>query len=77
MDWLADFISAILSPFTKVVPAVMGAITNGFTSLFLVVNDSGNVTGVSNFGYFVGLILGISLVLGLTKFVTSFARRKI
>ena len=47
MDWLADFISAILSPFTKVVPAVMGAITNGFTSLFLVVNDSGNVTGVS------------------------------
>ena len=77
MDWLGNFIKAIIYPFEEMASAVMGTIVSAFTKLFLIVNESGAITGVSPFGMFVGLGLGISLVLGLTKFVTSLVRKKI
>ena len=77
MEWLGNFVQAIIYPFEEMATAVMGTITSAFTKLFLIINESGAITGVSPFGLFVGLGLGISLVLGLTKFVTSLVRKKI
>ena len=77
MAWLDNLVEAIVSPFTKLTTAVMSNIGSGFKELFLEVSTDGTITGPSPFAYFVFLGLGISLCLGLTKWITSFARKKI
>ena len=76
-SWASDIVGAMTSSFTELTTAVMGAINNGFTKLFLVSDSTGAITGVSDFGKFTFILLGISLALGLTKFITSLVRRKI
>ena len=75
-SWVSDLIDNITGTFTDLGTAVFNFLKNGFMTLFLEVSE-GAVTGVSAFGIFAFVIIGISLTLGLTKYITSMVRRKI
>ena len=77
MSWVTDIISAITKAFTGLGEAVFKFLKDGFTNLFLETDAQGAVTGVSTFGIFGFVLMGISLVLGLTYFITNLVRRKI
>ena len=77
MEWLSTLISAITTSFTQLTSSVMSTLVSGFKALFLEVNESGAITGVSPIAIFVFFGLGITLCLGLTKWITGFARKKI
>lgn len=75
--WIGQIIQAITETFTNLGTSVFNFLKDGFTTLFLEVDGQGAVTGVSNFGLFGFVIMGISLVLGLTYFIVNLVRRKI
>lgn len=78
MDWIGQIINAITQTFTNLGSAVFNFLKDGFVSLFLETNaETGAITGVSAFGIFGFVLMGISLVLGLTYFITNLVRRKI
>ena len=77
MSWTTDIVSAITSTFTSLGTAVVNLLKDGFTTLFLETGENGAVTGVSNFGIFGFILMGLSLVLGLTYFIVNLVRRKI
>ena len=75
-SWVSDLISNITETLGDLGTAVFNFLKDGFTTLFLETSE-GVVTGVSNFGIFAFVLIGIALCLGLTKFITSMVRRKI
>lgn len=77
MSWVTDIINAITQTFTNLGTAVFTFLKDGFVNLFLETDAQGAVTGVSSFGIFGFVLMGISLVLGLTYFITNLVRRKI
>ena len=77
MSWVTDIINAITSTFTNLGTAVFNFLKDGFVTLFLKTGENGAVTGVSEFGIFGFILMGLSLVLGLTYFITNLVRRKI
>lgn len=76
-SWVGDLIANITETFTDLGTAVFNFLKDGFVTLFLEVSEAGAITGVSAFGIFAFVLIGISLTLGLTKFITSMVRRKI
>ena len=77
MSWVGQIVDAITSMFTKLGTAIFNLLKDGFTTLFLEVSSEGQITGVSNFGIFGFVLMGLSLVLGLTYFIVNLVRRKI
>lgn len=77
MTWIGIIIEAITKTFTDLGTAVFTFLKDGFTTLFLETSSEGAVTGVSNFGIFGFILMGISLVLGLTYWIVNLVRRKI
>ena len=77
MTWVTNIVSAITSTFTTLGTAIFELLKDGFTTLFLEVGDGGTITGVSNFGIFGFILMGLSLCLGLTYFIVNLVRRKI
>lgn len=77
MSWIEQIVSAITSVFTALGTSVFQLLKDGFVTLFLEVDTQGAITGVSAFGIFGFMLMGISLVLGLTYFITNLVRRKI
>lgn len=77
MSWITDIINAITSTFTNIGTAIFNFLKDGFVTLFLETDAQGAVTGVSSFGIFGFVLMGLSLVLGLTYFITNLVRRKI
>ena len=78
MSWINDLVSAITGALTGIGNAIFEFLKDGFTTLFLEVDSTThNVTGVSNFGLFSFVIMGIALALGLTYFIVNLVRRKI
>lgn len=75
--WVGDLISNIVETFQDLGTAVFNFLKDGFVTLFLEVSEQGAVTGVSAFGIFSFVLIGIALCLGLTKYITSMVRRKI
>lgn len=75
MSWISDLVTAITSTFTTLGTAIFTFLKDGFVTLFLEVNE-GTITGVSEFGIFSFVIMGISLCLGLTYFIVNLVRRK-
>lgn len=76
MTWITELTSAIATSLTSIGAAVFGFIKDGFVTLFLETDAQGAVTGVSAFGIFGFVAMGIALALGLTKFVTSIVRKR-
>ena len=76
-SWVSDLIANIVETLQDLGTAVFNFLKNGFVTLFLEVSEQGAVTGVSAFGIFSFVLIGIALCLGLTKFITSMVRRKI
>lgn len=75
---LTDIISAITGAFTTLGQAVINLIRTGFIWLFTEYTESSgsySITGVSAFGYFVFILMGISLCLGLVYFLVNMVRR--
>lgn len=77
MDWISQLVTAITSTFTTLSTAVFNMLKNGFTTLFLETSSAGEITGVSTFGIFSFILIGISLCLGMTYFIVNMVRRKI
>lgn len=77
IDWITQLISGITQGMKGVGEAIINFLTSGFTLLFLTTNTEGSVTGVSNFGIFAFVLMGISLVMGLSYFLVNLIRRKI
>lgn len=76
MSWVGEIGSAITGIFTSLGNGILEFITSGFTTLFLKVSTEGAVTGISNFGYFMFVLLGISIVMGLTYFLVNVVRKR-
>lgn len=68
MTWLTQLISAITAAFTDLGTTILTFIKDGFTTLFLNVEE-GAVTGPSELAIFMFFLIGISLVIGLTTLV--------
>lgn len=77
MSWAGKIVEAITSVFTGMGTAIFNLLKDGFTTLFLETGENGAITGVSNFGIFGFVLMGLSLVLGLTYFIVNLVRRKI
>ena len=78
MSWIDNIVQAITSTFTVLGNSIFTMLKDGFTTLFLEVDSTTHaVTGVSNFGIFSFVLMGIALCLGLTYFITNLVRRKI
>lgn len=77
MSWVTDITDAITSTFTALGNGIIGFVKDGFTNLFFDLNSSGEVIGLSHFTIFGFVIMGISVVMGLTYFVVNLIRRKI
>lgn len=75
--WIGQIIQAITDTFTGLGDAIFGFLKDGFVTLFMETDAQGAVTGVSAFGIFGFVLMGIALVLGLTYFITNLVRRKI
>ena len=74
-SWITQIIDAITSVFTDLGTAILTFIKDGFTTLFLEVDGSGTITGLSNFGAFSFVLMGISLVMGLTYVIFNLVKR--
>ena len=75
---ITQIIGAITGSFTELGQAVINLLKNGFVWLFCEYTESSGVytiTGVSAFGYFVFILMGISLCLGLVYFLVNMVRR--
>lgn len=75
MSWISDIGSAITSIFTTLGNAILNFIKEGFTTLFLEVGETGTVEGLSTFGVFSFVLMGISLVMGLTYVIYNLVKR--
>ena len=77
MSWVSQMVEAITKTFADLGTAIFKLLKDGFTTLFLEVGEGGAITGVSNFGIFGFILMGLSLCLGLTYFIVNLVRRKI
>lgn len=77
MSWITEIVTAITSTFTNLGNAIFDFLKDGFVTLFLETDAQGAVTGVSSFGIFGFVLMGIALCLGLTYFIVNLVRRKI
>lgn len=75
MEWVTDITGAITGSLTQIGTAMFNFLKTGFTTLFLETSEQGAVTGVSNFGKFSFIIMGISLALGVTYFIVNLVRK--
>ena len=69
-------VDVITSTFLTLGLGILTFIKDGFTTLFLEVDGSGITTGLSDFGVFSFVLMGISLVMGLTYVIYNFVKRK-
>lgn len=76
MSWIEELVTAITSTFTSLGTAIFTFLKDGFMSLFFKVSSAGAIEGVSEFGIFSFVLMGISLCLGLTYFIVNLVRRK-
>lgn len=75
---LTDIVAAITGAFKTLGQAVIDLVRNGFIWLFTTYTESSGVytiTGLSPFAYFVFILMGISLCLGLVYFLVNMCRR--
>lgn len=77
MSWIEELVTAITSTFTNLGTSIFTFLKDGFMSLFFDVTSEGAIEGVSNFGIFSFVLMGVSLCLGLTYFIVNLVRRKI
>lgn len=77
MTWVTDLITAITTSLTGIGSALTDFLKTTFTGLFFNVAESGTITGVSNFGIFAFVLMGLSLALSLVYFIVNMVRRKI
>lgn len=76
MTWISELVTAITSTFTTLGTAIFNFLKDGFVTLFLETDAQGAITGVSSFGIFSFVLMGIALCLGLTYFIVNMVRRK-
>lgn len=77
MSWIEELVTAITSTFENLGNSIFTFLKDGFMTLFFEVSTEGTIEGVSNFGIFSFVLMGISLCLGLTYFIVNLVRRKI
>ena len=73
---MGELITTMFQGFTSIIPAIMGALKDGFEEL-IYVDPSATTPVISNFAKFGFLMAGLGLGLGLTYFVVNLIRRKI
>lgn len=80
-DWVTALFEYLTSALKGVGDAILGFLKDGFITLFLTSTKSSEgvvtITGISEFGIFAIVMLSISLVIGLTYFITNLVRRKL
>ena len=74
-SWLGDLIESIGVAFTDLGDLILTFIKEGFTLLFLEVNN-GTITGPSNLAIFMFFLIGIALVIGLTTLIFRIMRNR-
>lgn len=77
MSWISELITAITDSFSGIGDAIITFLKDGFMNLFFDLSETGTIDGISEFGIFSFVLMGISLALGLTYFVVNLVRRKI
>ena len=76
MNWINDITGAITGALTSIGNAIFEFLKSGFVTLFLETDAQGAVTGVSYFGIFGFVLMGIALAMSLAYFITNLVRRK-
>lgn len=74
-SWLAKLIESIGVAFSDLGNLILTFIKDGFTLLFLEVNN-GTITGPSNLAIFMFFLIGIALVIGLTTLIFRIMRNR-
>ena len=75
--WFSALVAAILQVLTDVGTGIFEFIKTGFVSLFCEVDSTTHaITGPSIIAYFAFAMLGLTLAISLTKYVTSLIRCK-
>lgn len=77
MSWVTEIVTAITSSLTSLGNAIFEFLKDGFVTLFLTTDGQGAITGVSPFGIFGFVLMGIALSMSLAYFITNLVRRKI
>lgn len=77
MSWVTEIVTAITSSLTTLGNAIFEFLKDGFVTLFLTTDAQGSITGVSPFGIFGFVLMGIALSMSLAYFITNLVRRKI
>ena len=77
MSWVTEIVTAITSSLTSIGNAIFEFLKDGFVTLFMETDAQGAVTGVSYFGIFGFVLMGIALAMGLAYFITNLVRRKV
>ena len=74
-NWLQQILQAITGTFQTLGDAVLGFLKRGFVELFCeytgTLDGTYTITGPSPIAYYVFIIMGISLVLGLTYYLVN------
>lgn len=79
VTWFTQLISAITQTLSDVGTAIFAFVKDGFIALFCESTTTGGVTtitGPSIVAYFAFAMLGLTLAISLTKYVTSLIRCK-
>lgn len=75
--WFSALVAAILEALTGIGTGIFAFIKEGFIALFCEVDTITNaITGPSIVAYFAFAMLGLTLAISLTKYVTSLIRCK-
>lgn len=72
--WITELIESITSVFTDLGKAILGFVKTGFNELFFEEVADGAKT-LSDFAVFVFVLMGISVVMGLTYWITNLIHR--
>lgn len=75
---LTEFIGLIGGGITSLAKAVGSGLNTAVKEMFLTVNETGTVTGLSTFGGIIAVFAGVALAIGLTTkifmFITSLGK---
>ena len=68
---LTEIISLLVSGITGIATGIGQGLSNLVQSIFLEVGEAGTVTGLSTFGSVIVIFAGISLAIGLSRWVVN------
>lgn len=72
--WITDIFEALTAPFTEYLPKLLGAIGDGFVTLFIETGTEGAIEGLKPLGWVGVLFMGVAICAGLVPMLLRFLK---